>query len=362
MEVIVLKVKIKIITVVIGLGIIYGVFLSSILIKDNSVSYIENKILTKFPRLSYQTIISGRFMDQFDSYATDQFPGRVGFINLKNNFEFCIGKREFRNIYTTKTGRLLEHFKLNQETLFDNIEGINKLSEKLNLKSSLLLIPTSAELYKDELPYYAITDNQEEVFNEVKEKVEINFFSALDSLAKNKDKEIFFKTDHHWTQLGAKIVFEDIFKKEVNEELTTVSEEFYGSYYSKALLSFIKPDTLNVYEDIGDYKIHIDYERELDSLYDKTKLETKNKYQYFLSGDPGRALIEGKGEGSILVLKDSFAHNFIPFMCSEFKEIHIIDPRYYNVNIEEYISEHNIEEIFFIHNISTLNSESIYKK
>lgn len=351
----------KIATILIGLGIIFGGFFSSVLTEDKSVSYIENKILTKFPRLSFNTIISGRFMDQFDSYSTDQFPGREDFIKLKNNFDFLIGKREFRNIYTTNTGRLLEHFNLNRETLLNNIEGINNLSGKLNLKSSLLLIPTSIELYKDELPYYAITDNQTEIFREIKEKIHINFFSALETLMKNKDKDIFFKTDHHWTQLGAKIVFEDVFKKEVNQELTTVSNKFFGSYYSKALLSFIKPDTLKAYKDIGNYKIHIDYERELNSLYDDSKLDTKNKYQYFLSGDPGRALIEGKGNGSILILKDSFAHNFIPFMCNEFKEIHIIDPRYYNINIEDYVKEFNIEEVFFIHNINTLNTESIYQ-
>lgn len=354
--------KTKTITVLAGLGIMYGGFLASILTKDNSVSYIENKILTKFPRLSVQTIISGRFMEQFDSYATDQFPERVEFINLKNNFDFIIGKREFRGIYLTSTGRLLEHFKLNKKTLYDNIEGINKLSEKLNLKSSFLLIPTSIALYKDELPYYAITDDQEKVFDMIKENVRIKFFSALDILKEHKHEEIFFKTDHHWTQLGAKITFEDIFNKEVAKDLTMVSDEFYGSYYSKALVSGIKPDTLSAYKGIENHKIHIDYERELNSLYDKTKLNTKNKYQYFLSGDPGRALIEGKGEGTILILKDSFAHNFVPFLCSEFKEIHIIDPRYYNTDIEEYITKFNISEIFFIHNINTLNTQNVYDR
>lgn len=352
--------KIKIFAVLISICMIYGGFIFSVLQKDNQISYIENKILTKFPRFNIQSIISGSFMNKFDTYTTDQFPGRVGFIKLKNSVDYLIGKREFRNIYISKNKRLLEHFKLNEETLFDNIDGINNLSKSLKIKASLLLIPTSIELYKNELPSYAITDSQENVFNIIRNRVTINFFSALETLAKNKDKDIFFKTDHHWTQLGAKLVFEDIFKKEISETPSTVTNDFYGSYYSKALLRFIKPDKIEVYNSSGDYKIHIDYERELNSLYDKSKLNSKNKYQYFLSGDPGRALIEGRGEGSILILKDSFAHNFIPFLCSEFKDIHIIDSRYYNVNIKDYIEKHNIQEIFFIHNISTLNSEKIY--
>ena len=211
--------KTKYISIFVTLLLIYGGLVLSIVTKDQKVSYIENKVLTQLPKFNKKDFVSGAFAKKFDKYTTEQFPGRVSWIKLKNNLEYLLGNREFNTIYVSSNGRLLQKFELNKEILFKNIEGINKLSYELEVDASLILIPTSTEIYKEDLPGYALTDCQTSTFKQIEELINIEYLPVLDILNKNKNKDIFFKTDHHWTQLGAKLAFEDIFKKDIKEEL-----------------------------------------------------------------------------------------------------------------------------------------------
>lgn len=353
--------RFKKISIFLGLFIIYSLFLVSVFTEDVFMSDIENKILAKRPELTMRTIKNGTFMKKFDRYVTDQFPGRTSWITLKNDTEFTLGKREFNNIYITNSGRMLEKFKINKENIESNIEGINNIASKHNLSATLMLIPTSIEIYKDELPKHAITDSQKELLEkEIKELSKVKYISTLNILDKNKDEYIFFKTDHHWTQLAAKLVFEELSGISIEEKATLASNDFYGTYYSKALNSNTDSDDIFYYKSTGNYPIEIDFYRKQEKLYDDDKLKTKNKYQFFLSGDPGHAIIHGNGEEKILIFKDSFAHNFIPFLAEYYKEIHVIDSRYFNVDLDSYLKEHDLKNILFIHNINTLNTEKIY--
>ena len=127
------------------------------------------------------------------------------------------------------------------------------------------------------------------------------------------------------------------------------------------MLNNIKGDTIYSYLDFKNFKCEFDGES-YDSLYDDSKLSGKNKYQYFLNGDPAEGVIYGSGKGEILVIKDSFAHAFIPFLATEYEKVHVIDPRYSNSDISEYVkSNENIEEVLFLLSLSTINSNKIFK-
>ncbi|MGL4796869.1 MAG: hypothetical protein ACRC1Y_02470, partial [Paraclostridium sp.] len=82
----------------------------TLLTPDKKFSETENKILQRFPEVSFDSIVSTKFMKDFDKYASDQFPLRVDFIKLKNMYSYAIGNREFRNIYINDDNRLFEKF------------------------------------------------------------------------------------------------------------------------------------------------------------------------------------------------------------------------------------------------------------
>ena len=188
------------------------------------------------------------------------------------------------------------------------------------------------------------------------------FYTPYNALMSNKNDYIYFNTDHHWTQLGAKIMYEDYYNKKIEMDYKKVSDDFLGTYYSKVLINKNKADEIYSYEDLKNYDIKYD-ELSSNSLYDESKLEGKNKYQYFMNGDPAISLIKGEGRGEVLIFKDSFAHCYIPFLAKEYEKIHVIDPRYCNLDITKYIKENNnIEKIYYIYSLTTLNSNNVFGK
>lgn len=366
---------IKYITIVFFFGFLFTFSTLTLATPDKKINEIENKILTQLPRISIDKLISGSFMKNFDSYSSDQFPMRTEFIKLKNSYSYAMGIREFRNIYVGNSSRLMEKFIFNEEIMDDNISQVIQFSsylhDKYNILSTIMIIPTSIAFYEEDLPKYAVSDSQEDALKYLEYEFNgnestndyLNFYTPYEVLKANKDEYIYFNTDHHWTQLGAKIAFEDYYG-DVLDDCTKVANDFYGTYYSKALLPQIKGDTIYSFDNYNNFKINIDFDKNYNTLYDKNKLSGKNKYQYFLHGDPAIAVIEGNSDSSseLLIFKDSYAHNFIPFLASKYSKIHVVDPRYYKINIDEYMdSNKNIKEVLFLNNISTFNSSLLFK-
>jgi len=371
------KKLLKFITVAFFLIFIFSVPIITFFSEDKKISEIENKILTQFPRLSLDNIYSKRFMKNFDNYTSDQFPFRPSFIKLKNTYSYIIGQREFRDIYIGKNNRLMEKYEFNKKAVDENISNILSMSyymyETKNIKSKLMVVPTSIAFYKNDLPSFSISNNQKDSLNyidkNILDKNYISFYTPYNVLDKNKNKYIYFNTDHHWTQLGAYISYLDMFNYKYNDKTLfnnykKVSNDFYGTYYSKALLPMIKGDSIYSYSDFNNFKIEINFDETYNTLYDNSKLKGKNKYQYFLHGDPGFAVISGNKNKSneIIVFKDSYAHSFIPFLTNNYGKIHVVDPRYYNIDLEDYLNENpNISDALFINNIQSFNS-NFYKK
>lgn len=343
------------------IGVISSGLIISVLEEDKNYSEIENKILSKLPEFNIDSVKDGSYMDKLDTYVVDQFPLRVEAISLKNNLMKLIGNKEFRNIYVTEN-RMLEKFTFNKEVIDKNIDNMNKISKTLGIDSVGMFIPNSIAVYNDELPSYLLTDSQEDALDYIKTISENEFYTPYSVLKSNKDKYIYFRTDHHWTQLGAKLMYEDYYNKKINLDYEKRSGDFLGTYYSKTLLNNKFKDDIYSYGDIGKYNIEYDGFSS-DSLYDESKLEGKNKYQYFLNGDPAMALIEGRGEGEVVVFKDSFAHAYIPFLTQEYSKIHVIDSRYTNLNVLDYIrSNENISKIYYIYSLSTINNDDLFMK
>lgn len=344
------------------ISILFGFAFLSVIQKDKTFSEIENKILSQAPTLTVESVKNGSYMKDFDEYVVDQFPGRMKIISLKNKLMSFLGYSEFKNIYIGKTGRMLEKFTVNMDTINNNLEVMNKMNDYFGIESIGMFIPNSIAIYKEELPFYAMTDSQESLLNHISSNYKGKFYTPYDVLLDNKDSYIYFNTDHHWTQLGAKIMYEDYYDKKVEMKYEKVSDNFLGTYYSKSLINRNKADEIYSYSDLKNYKIKYDG-LSSNSLYDEAKLEGKNKYQYFMNGDPALSLINGEGEGEVLIFKDSFAHCYIPFLAREYSKIHVIDPRYSNINIVDYIKENdNIDKIYYIYSLTTLNSSGVFNK
>jgi hypothetical protein len=146
-------------------------------------------------------------------------------------------------------------------------------------------------------------------------------------------------------------------------KLQTLSNSFFGTSYSKSGFFFVKSEEIKAPSiEKGGYKVTIvDTGVEFDTLYDVSYLSKKDKYSVFLSGNNAHVKNYDNKDNSketLLLIKDSFSHALAPFLCEHYN-LELIDPRYYNESIEEYIKENNIKNVLFLFGIDTLASASI---
>ena len=111
-----------------------------------------------------------------------------------------------------------------------------------------------------------------------------------------------------------------------------------------------------------DSKYVINYNGEIsNSLYNEKYLNEKDKYSYFLNGNQPLITITNYSSSSssqeLLIIKDSYANSFIPFIVNHYRKIHVIDPRYYKNKISDYIKDNNIYNVLFLYNIGTLDDD-----
>lgn len=96
-----------------------------------------------------------------------------------------------------------------------------------------------------------------------------------------------------------------------------------------------------------------------DSLYDYAKLEGKDKYAVYLGGNYGEVdirtnLTNGK---TLLVIKDSFAHSFVPLAVNHYERVLMVDLRYFNMPIEAYVEENGVTDVLVLYNLANLATD-----
>lgn len=347
--------------------IIFSLSILDIIIPDKKFSELENRNLKGKATLTIKTFFDGSFSKKYDEYINDQFVGRDYWINLKSRTENALGKLENNNIIYGENGYLFEKFtSLDDHRLKVNTEAINTFSKKMQQEVSLMIVPNSYEIYDENLPKGAPLVKQEEYINEIYRNIEnSNNINLIDVMEDNKEKYIYYKTDHHWTTYGAYIAYCEFIKSvgdtpiELNKIEEIEIEDFYGTYFSKAKPFNIEPDVLSYY-DFENITLEIG-ENKYDGLYDYSKLEIRDKYAMFLNGNNPLTIVRNKENingKKLLIFKDSYANSLIPFLTANYEEIHVIDLRSFNVKISEYVEENEFNDILILYNFINLTRDA----
>ena len=333
--------------------------------EKEKISYNENKTLAEFPEFSFENYKNRAFMNGMNDFFSDHFIFREGFIKLKNSLEKAIGKNEINGIIQTK-GNLVQTFKDIDYSLTDrNLASLNKLKAK-NPDTPFYFMPiiTAQEKLKSELPSYLALEDEAEYINYC--------FGKLNSIEKiDVSREIekidyaFYRTDHHWTTecafaaytaAGKKLGYNPMPKSAFNIE--TVTDEFKGTLYSKTLDDNIKLDSVSAYRSNSNFTLTIK-DKTHDSLYFDSFLNEKDKYSYFLGGNHGICFVENKNaaENELLIIKDSYANCFIPFIAEHYSKITVIDPRYCAHSVLKNINPSDFDGVLVLFNVSGFSQE-----
>ncbi len=338
----------------------------------------ENRYLQQFPTLTIKDIMSNNFSANFDTYASDQFIARDKWIGLKTLVDKSILKKDNGRVYFGKDGYLFDvKPAINQEQFDKNIKNINLLSVDLkeinkDLIINAVMVPTKASVLSNKLPLYAPVMDEKELFKQIEKELSnnINLVDLKEKLQTHNNEAIYYKTDHHWTSLGAFYAYQEFLTDQALAKddfiIKEVTNEFLGTSYRKANFYLNSPDTIEKYiaKNASDIIVTIDEKNQTSSLYDESYLNKTDKYAYFLGGDQAVVKINtnitnGK---DLLILKDSFANSMIPFLTNHYRNIYVLDTRYYNGSIKDYVANLEIDEVLMLYNIENFISEVTFSK
>lgn len=342
----------------------------NVIVPDREKSVQENRMLATKPKFRLSSLISGDYDEKFEAYMDDQFVGRDMWRKLKVTVDRIGGSRLENGVYIGTNGQLLEQIEVADENhLAANIKAIKSFSESQSkIPVRMMLVPDAANVLNHSLPALAKPEDQTQMFSMVRKDLgdSVEWIDVSTELNKHKTEKIYYKTDHHWTTLGAFYAFQaavpslgidgDLSGKYVSY---TVSDSFNGMLASKSGVNFGEKEQIDIYvpteEDTDLIVDYVDEGKRSTSLYDSSKLKEKDQYTVFLGGNSSLLDIRTVSTSTkrLLLVKDSFANSFIPFLTPYYREIVVVDPRYYSGTINDLMDSYRISEVLFLYSGNT---------
>lgn len=350
--------------------ILFLFLIINIIVPNKEKSVQENRMLATKPKFRLSSLISGDYDEKFEVYMDDQFVGRDMWRKLKVMVDRIGGSRLENGVYIGTNGQLLEQIEVADENhLAANIKAIKSFSESQSkIPVRMMLVPDAANVLNHSLPALAKPEDQTQMFSMVRKDLgdSVEWIDVSTELNKHKTEKIYYKTDHHWTTLGAFYAFQaaapslgiegDLSGKYVSY---AVSDSFNGMLASKSGVNLGEKEQIDIYvpteEDTDLIVDYVDEGKRSTSLYDSSKLKEKDQYTVFLGGNSSLLDIRTVSTSTkrLLLVKDSFANSFIPFLTPYYREIVVVDPRYYSGTINDLMDSYRISEVLFLYSGNT---------
>ncbi len=407
------KFKNKINVIIFILAIIIISIANMLAPKNQTISMVENRNLAAKTELTLESLYSGEYIRNYESYFSDHFLLRDYFVSTSKKISSLYGitrdhevalvdfdgqnvgggddsnddqeKNENTTQANTKGNLLIlddtvmELYKFNETTSKSYANMLNTISNKLgsDVKLYSLIAPIQIE-FITEKKYKDLSDSQIDGLNFIKSNIpeQVIAVDAYTPIKEHWDEYIYFRTDHHWTGLGAYYGYTGFAKAAgitpipIDEfktgqapgylgHLSTVNPSEKVNSNPDNVIYYFPPVTseLQVYfydKDTGEKKSYTG------AVINKTYIDNDQKYGIFLGGDFPLGIIktDSKNNKKIMVIKDSYANAFIPFLVPHYSEIYVVDPRHYKENTITLVKEKNIDDVLVLNYILTTNFQS----
>jgi hypothetical protein len=369
----------SIVSIVIFVMIIGILTIVSMVKEDDGFSENENRILAQKPEFSVDELINGSYIEDYQDYIRDQFPWRDEMVKLKNVCELFFGKSMINGVLIAEDDYYIEsHERENYESELAEtnaealISFVNRHKETLGEdRVSAMIVPTAQSIMTNKFSSFMYAYNQQEYILPIKEKIGNSFIDVTEVLKSKNDEYIYYRTDHHWTTYGAYIAYAEWASRvgitpytEDELEIKDITKEFYGTIDSKINLD-TKSDIIKSYEVKGmKYNIVYNMSEEKNTFFFDEFLDKKDKYSYFLGGNPGLVEVKGTSDNDrkLLIVKDSYANCISPVYAGHFENTYILDLRYFNMRIDDFISEYGITDILVLYNVDSFATDKYVKR
>lgn len=377
-----------------------GVFAAAhLLLPDREFSENENRYLEQLPQLEAADFelsfplkksgdfFNGTFMSEFETYVTDQFPLRDAFMTVKAACELAVGKTVNNDVYFGKNDTLFAGVATPEAGTVDkNLSYVEALAGKLDIPLYFSLVPnklnTAGNLLSDPTAAFfnsgaplALSVNYlgEDLWAQASGLSSARWVDMMPSFLSHADEELFYRTDHHWTSLGAYYGYAALMDAMGivpvpldTYEKTTVSTDFLGTTYSSSGAGWVEPDNIDIYVPAEGVSVttYPNGTPEEGSLYAEEKLSVKDKYAYFMGGNTPLAVITTQHTDApkVLIVRDSYTDSMAPFLTAHFSEIHLFDLRYNNMPLPAYAAANDIDAVVVLYSTANfLTDANLFK-
>lgn len=346
--------------------------------KKSSYSAEENRMLSEMPEINMREISDKSYMHNLEKYLSDHFPERLKWVQAKMSFDRLSGKDIINGIYITDGMLIEELHEPDYKEVNKSVRAINDFAEHYKTDVFALIAPTSAGIYSELLPEFAPQPDQREFIVETCSNFSenINVIDVFDTMNREKEHYIYYRNDHHWTSYGAYCAYRTAIEKlgqtpvPIDEfYIDNYSSDFRGTFYSKCLYDKTAADTIDVFNckngvEVTDVICNDGVsETHYDSIYFMDYLDKKDKYCVFLGENRAYTNIKTNADNGkkLLVIKDSYANAFIPFLTQHYSEIAVIDLRYVKTSISDFVNPDDYEQTLFLYNASTFAEDKNIK-
>jgi hypothetical protein len=274
--------------------------------------------------------------------------------------------------------RAYNYYSFSQYNSDTYAETVNNLAQTLTGKSKVysMIVPTSIDITLDDATRNSLdSSNQKKAILYMYSKMnkEVGKCYVYDVLHQHRDEYVYFRTDHHWTALGAYYAYNVFIWQEgktansLDSYEKLVFENFRGSFYSQSGVSSLgdNPDTVVAYKPLSTNRMELINKRgeqmDYNIITDVSSWSATSKYSTFIGGDNMYSHIsnpEISDGSSILVVKESYGNAFVPFLTDHYQDVYVIDYRYYTGTVSELVDTYNIGTVLLLNNIAATSTDS----
>lgn len=365
------KIKNRII-VITSAVLLFALSFLFVVLPKSGYSDSERRPLEKFPEVSFDSIVSGKFMGKFDTYTVENFPFRDGFRGIKAfASKYLLMQLENNDLYIDKDGYIVKIQFPNQGSVENAVNKLNAVYDKYlkdsNSKIYLSIVPDKNYFADD----FRLKPDYEAMVNTVKDGMSYAEYIDLFSVLEIDD---YYKTDTHWKQEALVPAAEKLAAAmgvQLSGDFTehTASESFNGVYVGQAALP-VKPDTIKYLTSAAiDRAVVTLYDNKTTGeempMYDETKLDGKDGYEFFIGGgnlgllkitDP-----DAQTDRKLVIFRDSYGSAIAPLLTGAYSEITVIDTRRVNPMVLGVFVDFNDADVLFLYSSLVLWDSSEIK-
>ena len=332
---------------------------------SDEISESERRKLQLLPAISGKELLSGQWMEDFESYALDQFPLRDGFRRVKALVHYnLLGQKDNNGIYIADGYAAKLEYPLYENSLTNALEKFQKLYDQYLTESKVFfsVVPDKGFFLAEANGYPAM--DYEVLRGAITGGMP---WAEFVDISGDLTLESYYKTDTHWRQeklLGVAQKLCEALETGAfqQEELVpkVLERPFYGVYYGQAALPMDAEQMYVMHHEILENCTVYNHENgKTTGIYDWSKLESQDLYDVFLSGAAALLTIEnpaGNPDKELIVFRDSYGSSLIPLLLKDYAKITVIDTRYVTPDLLSRFVDFHGQNVLMLYSTLLLNN------